>query len=199
MNRFHTKIFALALTVAAAGAFGGTAASAATFNNVSGLVCEGGVSPAGSSGCPGGLNIGDFNSNVADPTLNVVGDTHIYGGVAHRLQNQYQDNWTMNFGSMSYAGTFNWQAVSANFDGSLTVNGTVYDFTTPPASGSFGIGTLTGVVTFVLDATDGVFPNNPDEVATWDLELSKVPLPAAGWMLFAGLGGLAALRRRKKS
>lgn len=26
-----------------------------------------------------------------------------------------------------------------------------------------------------------------------------VPLPAAGWMLLAGLGGIAALRRRKRA
>lgn len=28
---------------------------------------------------------------------------------------------------------------------------------------------------------------------------SAVPLPAAGWMLFAGLGGLAAMKRRRKT
>jgi len=28
--------------------------------------------------------------------------------------------------------------------------------------------------------------------------ISTIPLPAAGWMLLAGLGGIAALRRRKK-
>ncbi|NRB00625.1 MAG: VPLPA-CTERM sorting domain-containing protein [Rhodobacteraceae bacterium] len=29
--------------------------------------------------------------------------------------------------------------------------------------------------------------------------LSEVPLPAAGWMLVAGLGGIAAMKRRRKS
>jgi len=29
--------------------------------------------------------------------------------------------------------------------------------------------------------------------------LSAVPLPAAGWMLLAGLGGLAAMRRRARA
>jgi hypothetical protein len=28
--------------------------------------------------------------------------------------------------------------------------------------------------------------------------VAPVPLPAAGWMLLAGLGGMAALRRRQK-
>jgi hypothetical protein len=31
------------------------------------------------------------------------------------------------------------------------------------------------------------------------LVVSPVPLPAAGWMLLAGLGGIAALRRRAKA
>ncbi len=38
--------------------------------------------------------------------------------------------------------------------------------------------------------TDGAVPPPPTPGA--------VPLPAAGWLLFAGLGGLAALRRRKQ-
>ena len=39
--------------------------------------------------------------------------------------------------------------------------------------------------------------NNPG--ATYDIGITAVPLPAAGWMLIAGLGGLAAMRRRKKA
>lgn len=38
--------------------------------------------------------------------------------------------------------------------------------------------------------TDGATPPPPTPGA--------VPLPAAGWLLFAGLGGLAAMRRRKQ-
>ncbi len=33
----------------------------------------------------------------------------------------------------------------------------------------------------------------------FDYSVSVVPLPAAGWLLLAGLGGLAAVGRRRKS
>lgn len=39
--------------------------------------------------------------------------------------------------------------------------------------------------------TDGAAPGNPNPGA--------VPLPAAGWLMMAGLGGLAAMRRRRKA
>lgn len=34
---------------------------------------------------------------------------------------------------------------------------------------------------------------------SFEFALAPVPLPAAGWLMIAGLGGLAAMRRRKKS
>ncbi|MEM9393190.1 MAG: THxN family PEP-CTERM protein [Pseudomonadota bacterium] len=38
-----------------------------------------------------------------------------------------------------------------------------------------------------------------DNEATLTAKLEAVPLPAAGWLLVAGLGGLAAMKRRKKA
>jgi hypothetical protein len=196
------------LAVAAAFALGASAAGAATVSNVSGTVCEGGVTPADASGCPTGQNLGDFNSDVTNPTLEVVGDTRIWGGVAHRSATEFQDNWTIDFGSKIFAGVFNWQVVlpeddrsaSGIFDGELIVGGTSYTFTTGDplvnSTGSFGIGNLTGEVTFILDAVAGDFGFDPDEVATWDMELSQVPLPAGAWLLLTALGGLAVARRR---
>lgn len=40
---------------------------------------------------------------------------------------------------------------------------------------------------------------NRFEIQVGNLEVSAVPLPAAAWMLIAGLGGLAAVSRRRKS
>jgi len=39
---------------------------------------------------------------------------------------------------------------------------------------------------------------NPTSVQA-DFRVSAVPLPAAGWLMIAGLGGLAAMRRRRKN
>ncbi|MBT8460480.1 MAG: VPLPA-CTERM sorting domain-containing protein, partial [Boseongicola sp.] len=48
-----------------------------------------------------------------------------------------------------------------------------------------------GVFTLVIDGQRG----SPG--ATYDIGISAVPLPAAGWLLLAGVGGLAAMKRRK--
>lgn len=61
--------------------------------------------------------------------------------------------------------------------------------TTPSFGGSFDP-FATGEYSFRLGVDDGEF------VA---INVSIVPLPAAGWMLLAGVGGLVALRRRKKA
>ena len=38
-----------------------------------------------------------------------------------------------------------------------------------------------------------------DGLTVASVDVNVVPLPAAGWMLFAGLGGIAALKRRKRA
>lgn len=50
--------------------------------------------------------------------------------------------------------------------------------------GFWGVSLAKSVIT-----TDGANPGNPNP--------GVIPLPAAGWLMLAGLGGLAALRRRR--
>ncbi|MFX0547400.1 VPLPA-CTERM sorting domain-containing protein [Roseovarius sp. S1116L3] len=45
----------------------------------------------------------------------------------------------------------------------------------------------------------GFFESGDPETTQLDVRVSAVPLPAAGFMLFGALGGLAAMRRRKKA
>ena len=95
--------------------------------------------------------------------------------------------------------------VSGLFDARLTLSGDVVDsvFMTTDNdpntmdTGSFTLNGLTGVVGFELDAVAGIFGVNPDEVATWDFELTKVPLPAGGVLLLSAIGGLGMIRARR--
>ena len=101
----------------------------------------------------------------------------------------------MDFGAQSYAATFKWQKTSADFDGRLVVGGVQYDL---GGAGSISLGTLSGLVTFNLDPLFGDFGPNPDEVATWDLQVNEVPLPAGMVLMLTGIAGIAGVRKLKK-
>ncbi|MFK7752282.1 MAG: VPLPA-CTERM sorting domain-containing protein [Sedimentitalea sp.] len=55
-----------------------------------------------------------------------------------------------------------------------------------------GAGWLVSLSKSVI-TTDGADPGNPNPGT------NPIPLPAAGWLMIAGIGGLAAVRRRRKS
>ncbi|MEL6952299.1 MAG: VPLPA-CTERM sorting domain-containing protein [Pseudomonadota bacterium] len=50
-----------------------------------------------------------------------------------------------------------------------------------------------------VDSLNGFFSNKRDDFTIASIEVAPVPLPAAGFMLLAGLGGLYAMRRRQKA
>jgi hypothetical protein len=73
----------------------------------------------------------------------------------------------------------------------------------PVSSGNL---TLNGFSVALLTGSAGSFSNGLWQNAEGGTSvlgvyanISAVPLPAAGWLMIAGLGGLAALRRRKKA
>jgi hypothetical protein len=53
-----------------------------------------------------------------------------------------------------------------------------------------------GHYTLTVDGTTGA---NQGSIAFYDLNITPVPLPAAGWMLIAGLGALAGLARKRRA
>eukprot|EP01002_Notosolenus_urceolatus_P013683 NODE_4575_length_787_cov_3.674797_g3802_i0.p1 GENE.NODE_4575_length_787_cov_3.674797_g3802_i0~~NODE_4575_length_787_cov_3.674797_g3802_i0.p1 ORF type:complete len:200 (+),score=21.79 NODE_4575_length_787_cov_3.674797_g3802_i0:137-736(+) len=198
------KLHKLTIAGAVAGAamFAGISSQAAVFNNVSGVIHEGGgagtisTAPAASSG----ITISDFSTTTADPLFNVIGDTSIYGGVRHSSPTNFVDGWSMDFGSGVYDLVFNWQHDEKEtpkvVDGRIIVNGVATAFS--GVSGTIlSLGSVTGLVTFVVDPIFGSV--KPTEDMHWDLHATVVPLPAGGVLLLTGLAGLAMVRRRKNA
>jgi len=51
----------------------------------------------------------------------------------------------------------------------------------------------------VIPGTLGFNPTSGEAAVVSIPTMAPVPLPAAGWMLLAGFGGMAAMKRRKKT
>ncbi len=67
---------------------------------------------------------------------------------------------------------------------------------------NFGIfaGSESGLTRFFIGFDDGgAGPDDNHDDIVLRVDVSPVPLPAAGWMLLAGVGGMAAVKRRRKA
>jgi hypothetical protein len=72
------------------------------------------------------------------------------------------------------------------------------DFTTDVTSGPEVIFSA-GPGNYVFQVDGSGSNASGSGVGLYDIRISAVPLPAAGWLLLAGVGGLVAVRRRKNA
>lgn len=189
------KLPTIFATSVAAVIFAG-AASAST------VVCEGGGPGIGPIAVACDVEAGDFGPNPENHAFDIAGHTQVFGSIRDQegRNGKFQDAWKFTY-DKAYNVTFSWENVrfedvnDKNFRGTLFLNGD--DVQDVSQSGSITFWNRTGMDSFVLDAA------TPDalkeENLRWTVEVSAVPLPAAGWLLLAGVGGLAAMKRKKRS
>ncbi len=190
-------------------AFAASVASAATCGTSSGLDTTNVIitsidsSPASiaASDCAGvfagndtgnqGTLLSNLNSGIF---AGFIGDWSIYGksdeDASVSASETNNGSWSIDYLTKSYS-VFALSLKAAN-------GYAVYLFDLSPGSAMDLAGTFK-----TLGFQAGNSPNSPDlshmTVAVYGDGVSAVPLPAAGWLMLAGIGGLAALRRRKRS
>jgi len=198
MTRTPLIAAAAALTLAAA-----MPATGATVQTVAdgGVVCDSfnNLSAATKANCSSNANFDFGQSAGAGDALTFEGSGTLFGFVRDRsgTSNRYADAVTI---TLEKAATLTFSIFNTDpiFKGTLEFTGQVF------ANPVFDVNNTT--VAFSVDAGTYVFdfdatkPNETqDNTTEYALSVSAVPLPASSLLLLAGVGGIAAMRRRKKS
>ncbi|MEL7105524.1 MAG: VPLPA-CTERM sorting domain-containing protein [Pseudomonadota bacterium] len=157
---------------------------------VTGMRCDDGKGPNDSS-CSAVGGLGEWDNGIGLKKFN--------SGDSHKVDGAYSNEFLkLTFGkevslaklAFSYFGSndkfrlYSWSGSAWDYEGKGT------SAVTYLASGVY-----TGSM-FLLGATGD---HDAWKFKGVHAEVSPVPLPAAGWMLLAGLGGIAAMKRRKTS
>ena len=147
----------------------------------------------------------DFTMSETGGGTNQIGagtppfsSTGVVSGTGNAL---YQDNGSsvLNFNGFSSAFTAFGLWMTATTATTVTISGSVdstFDLTADTPL-FFGVTEIAGLSSLAFSASGSPSLVIVDDVYTGTI--SAVPLPAAGMLLLAGLGGIAALRRRKTS
>jgi hypothetical protein len=214
--KFYRVLALVGLCSAAAGM-----GNAATYNLADGgILCEGPNSLLPSSvGCDTTNTFGD-GGQTGGPDVNLLfsgsgsgGEATIFGGVRGKDDNRFADVFTI-VGTGKYRFTLSSISIR-DTDGNLLTPASDFDATW--SFGGLDIGTMTNLVNpavlslstifdftslapeavFKFDAAGGQASNG--SYMQYRVDISAVPLPASSLLLLGGLGGLAAMRRKKKA
>jgi hypothetical protein len=160
------------------------AASAATINNVTAPVTEGGLVNGSIYGTD--LVIGDIASVDVDTDTDET--TSILGFNTDPADTSKDLVFSLNRAELSLYGEITAYLSTSVSTADALVFGT-------SVGGDLELVTASGSPIYVILEWSNEVANS----FSYDVIVAPVPLPAAGWLLIGGLGGLAAMKRRKKA
>ncbi|MEM8617683.1 MAG: VPLPA-CTERM sorting domain-containing protein [Pseudomonadota bacterium] len=190
-------------------------ANAATFTlEADGVLCEGPGNLLPRPQCDGVETFQDGpttgNGELIHLDLEIGEHGTIFGGVRGRDDLEFSDRFQL-VGSGMYKLTL--EAIGFRFEpeGDGPAGTEMFDatwFLDDVDSGTIGnldglptmlmaVVEFDGILQFDLTAAGGNAADN--SIMEYSLKIEAIPLPAAAWMLLAGVGGLAAMKRRKKA
>lgn len=160
------------------------AASAATVNNVTAPVTESGLANGDVYGTT--LAIGDLVS--VDVETDLTETTSILGFNTDPSESVKNLAFSLNIFELPVYGEITAYLSSSTDTGDAFATGT-------SAGGVLNLFAASGSPTYVILEWASAVNNS----FSYDVRIDPIPLPAAGWLLLGGLGGLAAMKRRKKA
>lgn len=191
----------IAVTVGAAG-LGATAAGAATFGLAGGTV---GSLPGDFDPWPGADGLGPGDTVRHNATLSIAGPARVsfrYVGSEAGYDNRFLLDGVERFGNKSGSNP----AFTLDFgSGTMPVGfataspaGRVENGASRGEYGSIAFLQKSPTLVYALFNDSATVDRDFDDMVV-RMEIAPVPLPAAAWMLIAGIGGLGALARRRSA
>lgn len=164
---------------------------------------------AATGGSSGAANNSDFRVGLGGDSFNTSWSLRVKQGafLTSLMLDGVPGNTVFDLSTSTAGGSTSGSAAGLNFaaPGSGTVTATYSNIVA--LTGDSPVGDIFAKLTLDFTGLAGgglgrglySFTQDTDNASTKLVPVNPVPLPAAGWMLLAGLGGIAAMKRRKKA